>query len=70
MTSPTERAAIHSDAQRHANELRAVAKALWPDREDPAVRAELTTVLSELKQAEQVLADVRPAYERGGPSNL
>ena len=45
-------AAIQTDAQERVNELKAVAKRLFPDRDDPQVLSELLSVMSQLRQAE------------------
>jgi hypothetical protein len=66
MTVPTARAgtsplrAAHSattpTAERLA-ELRAVARALWPDRDDPAVLSELVGIVAAIRQAEQTIGE-------------
>lgn len=51
-----ESAAIKADAERRLGELRRVAAALWPDREDCGeVLSELTSVMSQIRAAEAVL---------------
>jgi hypothetical protein len=55
-TTADERAAIRADANKRLAELKAVQCALWPDRRDPTVRAELEAVESEILSAEAVLA--------------
>ncbi len=47
-----EALAVERDLLQHADELRAVAKRLWPDRDDAHVRSELVVVLEQLRQAE------------------
>lgn len=51
-----ERLAALEDARRRLGELRAVARDLWPHRDDPDVLSELTSVVGALRQAE---AEVR-----------
>jgi len=53
MTGNHEQEAI--DASQRISELKAVARRLWPDRDDPHVLSELHGVLNELRQAEQQL---------------
>jgi DNA-binding SARP family transcriptional activator len=50
-----ETAAIRTEALRRVEELHAVARVLWPDRDDPGVLSELHVVLSELRHAEKEL---------------
>lgn len=52
----TEQAGIKADAQRRLTELRAVARRLWPDRDDAAVLSELVTVMDQIRSAEQALS--------------
>ena len=47
--------AIRDDAERQLIELRAVARVLWPDRDDPLVQSELTVIESQIAAAEAVL---------------
>lgn len=54
--SPAEHQAVTTDARTRLAELRAVARALWPDRDDGYVLSELVTILSEIRGAERVLA--------------
>jgi hypothetical protein len=53
--SDRDRTALRADAERRVSELRAVARRLWPDRDDSVVNSELVSVLSELRQAEREL---------------
>ena len=57
LTDPTgeEREAACDDARRRLAELRAVARALWPDRDDPDVLSELTAIVGAIRQAERQL---------------
>lgn len=56
-----ERQAQREDARRRLAELRAVARALWPDREDAEVMSELTAVVGQIRAAEAVLKGVGDA---------
>ena len=53
-----EQTAIVSDAETRVAELRAVARRLWPDRDDGMVLSELTVVLGQLRAAEAELGRV------------
>jgi hypothetical protein len=53
--TPAEVAAVREDASRRLEELRAVAKSLWCDRDDPAVMSELVVVMGEIRGAEREL---------------
>jgi hypothetical protein len=50
-----DRIALQADAEQRVTELRAVARRLWPARDDSMVLSELLGVLSELRQAEAAL---------------
>ena len=52
MTTDT---AIRTDAQRRLAELKAVRDVLLPDRDDPLVLSELSTIASEIASAERAL---------------
>ena len=54
-----ELAAVRADAEQRLEDLRRVAVVLWPDRDDPLVLSELTTVLSGIRAAEAVIGKVR-----------
>lgn len=51
----TEHDALRVDAEQRVTELRAVAKTLWPDRDDAQVLSHLLSVLSQLRAAEAAL---------------
>ena len=50
-----EKAAIITDAQIRLKELKAVAETLRPDRDDPLVLSELTTIESQISACEKAL---------------
>lgn len=50
-----EHEAIRDDAQQRLRELRAVARSLWPDRDDAHVASELTVLIGQIRQAENAL---------------
>lgn len=56
--SSVEHAAIAIDAQRRVDELKAVARRLYPSRDDGMVLSELLSVLAQLRQAETELGQV------------
>lgn len=56
--SDRDRTALRADAEQRVTELRAVARRLWPDRDDSVVNSELVAVLSELRQAQHELQAV------------
>lgn len=59
-TTPTdEQQAEREDATRKLAELRAVARELWSDRDDPLVQSELSVVLAQIRSAEAVLRGER-----------
>jgi signal transduction histidine kinase len=55
MTALDETTAIQADAEQRVAELRAVARRLFPDRDDGRVLSELHSVLGQLRQAESEL---------------
>jgi uncharacterized protein (DUF1697 family) len=54
-THDVERQAEREDVTRQLEELRAVARALWSDRDDAAVMSELSSVMAQIRSAEAVL---------------
>jgi len=58
MACIAEQTAIQTDAEQRVAELRAVAKRLFPDRDDSRVLSELHSVLGQLRQAEAELGRV------------
>ncbi len=50
-----EEVVVMAAARTRVWELRNVARALWPDRDDAAVMSELVAILSDLRAAEAVL---------------
>jgi hypothetical protein len=59
MTS-AEAQAIRTDARARLNELQAVRQLLLPDRDDPAVLSELTTIQSSIDSCERILCPRQP----------
>jgi hypothetical protein len=55
MTGNREQEAIRADAEQRLAELRAVARALWPSRDDPEVLSELVNVMNQIRAAECAL---------------
>jgi hypothetical protein len=53
-----ERTAIRDDANARRHELLRVRAALWPDRDDPKILCEITSVQSAINAAQRVLDDV------------
>ena len=52
-----EQQAVRADAEQRLGELRAVARSLWSDRDDPHVASELSVVMGQIRQAERALND-------------
>jgi hypothetical protein len=55
MTAEIEQQAIKRDAGARLLELRKLARALYPDRDDAEVMSELTVVIGQIRQAEREL---------------
>ena len=53
----TEITATQQDAEQRITELKAVARRLWPDRDDAQVMSELVSVVSQIRAAEEELTD-------------
>lgn len=54
-TGAEQQQATRDDAKRRVAELRAVHQALWDDRHDPLVAAELSIVESQLRASQEAL---------------
>jgi len=54
-----EQAAIVADAEQRLEELRRVARDLWPNRDDVFVMSELVSVMSAIRQAERAIKQPR-----------
>jgi len=54
-----EQAAIVADAEQRLEELRRVARDLWPNRDDAFVMSELVSVMSAIRQAERAIKQPR-----------
>lgn len=67
MTATKEHTAIQTDAEQRITELRAVARELWPDRDDAHVMSELLSVISRLRQAESELKQSNALMSPGTP---
>jgi len=52
------------DAEQRLAELRAVARTLWPDRDDPVVMSELVAVIDQIRCAEDAIKQLEQQRRR------